>query len=233
MVVIASIAGLVVAVSTGSAFSASRMVEKHLFLPSPPSSGEEKNFNAKIEEVERKLAFTGTLLSDKGRFAFIRTKANVGDDRRVVREGATMRGYTIETIESNYIIVSAKGERVKLKLFSDKHNRPKEKGFTPAAGTTNQQADRTKEGVSATNAQAGQAANKSGKGNQSSGSKQKEDNTIRVTADQQRDGKVANPFKAALQKALKKAEKNRGQSNNNTFNPFMKAIQKAQEKGNQ
>jgi hypothetical protein len=106
------------------AFAASPMVEKHIFLPEKAS--EKKNI-VPDDKIKAGVLFTGVVISEKGRYAFIkerRRKKSLEPVKKIYGEGDEISGAVISKIAPNYIVLLNNGNEIKIKLYSGKKKRP-------------------------------------------------------------------------------------------------------------
>lgn len=205
------------------------MVEKHIFLPEKPVEQVEA---VSGDALKAGLEFTGVLISDKGRFAFIKEKKppKRGDVKNIYQEGDTIFGAVITTITPNHLVLNNKGDDVQLKLYRGNKKRPAPvKVAAPPQVTPAPAIDSTKAG------QAQQAA--------ATREKTAEDGkTVTKNAPPTLDDKIrekheksgstvplesSNPFAQALKKAI---EKKQNSPTKPAPNPFLEAIKRAQGK---
>jgi len=216
--------------SVGGLAASSPMVEKHIFLP-------EKQSEAAVssDELREKLVFSGVLISQKGRYAFIRekTRQKGPDTQRIYQEGDVISGALITSIQPNHLILVNDDGEIRLKLYAGNKKRP--------APVTVQAPPDIQSGANTDTAQAGGedvsksdgqstggegAASHSTKSTSRTGNKSTQDQQSSKKENSATSGGKSNPFADALKKAL---EKNQG-SSSGTANPFLEAIKRAQQK---
>lgn len=209
-------------------FAASPMVEKHIFLPEKPKETKE---SVSDDTLKKALQFTGVLISDKGKYAFIKKKAKKSkdDDRKgIYSEGEEISGALLTRIEPNYVLLTNNGNEIKLKLFDGNKKRP------APVRVKQQKTNPAKSG----SAKAKSTGGKKGKGKANKNSSKKVSREIKNTLDHKirekarKEGdvdtlKAQNPFANALKKAMQNNQ------NTSTTNPFLEAIKRAQQKKQQ
>ena len=104
------------------------MVEKHIFSPGPDAKQDRTGEKAtEAKKLDRMIDFTGVIISPTGRWAIIERKGRRGAEktRTRYREGDSIdEDLVLDTIGSNFIIVSAQGKKVKMKLYRSNRKRP-------------------------------------------------------------------------------------------------------------
>jgi len=102
----------------------SPMVERHIFLPEPDTTGSYKS--PLTLKLEKELMFTGVIISSHGKWAMIREKGRKTD--REVRgrhkEGDEVKGMVIRKIGNNFLILAGEGTQVRLSLYHEGKQRP-------------------------------------------------------------------------------------------------------------
>lgn len=207
------------------------MVEKHIFLPEKPS---EKKESVSDDKLKSNLEFTGVVISEKGKWAFIkekRKKKGAGEQTRgYFKEGEEISGAVISSIEANRLVLINDGNEVNIKLFSGDKKRPApvkvSKNTAPApkaTGKKNTAKNKTQSGKSTQKANNKTVGQNTGKG--------LIDKQIRE-AEAKKGTPVApsaNPFTQALKKAIDKNQA-AGTGGAGASNPFIEAIKRAQQK---
>ncbi|MCK4378346.1 MAG: hypothetical protein KAW01_03335 [Deltaproteobacteria bacterium] len=104
------------------------MVRRHLFSPEEekPADKADGPRSEAATKLEKELLFTGVIHSPQGKWAIIRpkNKRKREDATWRVREGDEIKGYHIEEIGSNYIILVSKDKPVRLDLYRGSKKRP-------------------------------------------------------------------------------------------------------------
>jgi hypothetical protein len=210
--------------------AAPAMVEKHIFLPEKPV---EKARSVSSDALKANLLFTGVLISDKGRYAFIKEKKQAKDAeaRKIFREGEDISGAMITAIHPNRLVLNNNGEEVVIRLYSGSKNRPAPvKAQPPPAVQATQPSPQAQTGQAAR--QAAQP-DKSGQGSSDDAAgaagKTLDD---KVREKHEASGSTVplesnNPFAQALKKAM---EKKQAAPTAPATNPFIEAIRRAQGK---
>lgn len=211
-------------------FGASPMIEKHIFLP---KKAEKKQGNVSDEKLKKSLVFTGVVISDKGKYAFVKTKARKKgvENKKIYLEGDEISGAVVSQIASNYIVLLNDGNEVKIKLFSAGKKRPAApKVVQQDAIQQAEQAEKTSSG--------GSAAKPKPVKKQAAPQKTAQADDSKAAAPAQQPSaesadkagkKASNPFAEALKKATQKAKRSAGQAPAAT-NPFLEAIKRARQK---
>jgi len=102
----------------------SPMVERHIFLPEPDTTGSYKS--PLTLKLEKELMFTGVIISSHGKWAMIREKGRK-TDRGVSgrhKEGDEVKGMVIRKIGNNFLILAGEGTEVRLSLYHEGKQRP-------------------------------------------------------------------------------------------------------------
>lgn len=102
----------------------SPMVERHIFLPEPDTTGSYKS--PLTLKLEKELMFTGVIISSHGKWAMIREKGKK-TDRDVSgrhKEGDEVKGMVIRKIGNNFLILAGEGTQVRLSLYHEGKQRP-------------------------------------------------------------------------------------------------------------
>jgi hypothetical protein len=104
------------------------MVRRHIFSPEDEKPAD-KALGPRSEaaaKLEKELLFTGVIHSPKGKWAIIRPKNKIKREDATwrLREGDEIKGYHIEEIGSNYIILVSKDKPVRLDLYRGTKSRP-------------------------------------------------------------------------------------------------------------
>lgn len=211
------------------------MVEKHIFSPETAEKGtplEDKKSPA-VKQIERKIAFTGVILSPQGRRAMIREKImRKGKGRtELYKEGDEIASMTLKKIGSNFIVLAGEGKDVKLMLYQGKKKRPAPPALPKVVKTPRTSAG-SEFGSSSTTAGKKPVQNPAVQG-----SAQKPTGAIvrssakkpaLAPSGKKSAPKPSNPFLEALKKAARKRRESGGATPSAT-NGFLEAIKGAQQ----
>jgi len=100
------------------------MVRRNLFVaPDRPGGGVSRSPAGAAASLERRLLFTGVVITPQGRRALLE-EAGVGRAKSLSAEGDVVAGWTLVEIGSNYVVVERDGRRERLRLFSATKPRP-------------------------------------------------------------------------------------------------------------
>ena len=104
------------------------MVQKHIFSPEDeePAGKALGPRSEAAAKLEKEVLFTGVIHSPQGKWAIIRpkNKAKREDSSWRLREGDEIKGYHIEEIGSNYIVLVKNDKPVRLGLYRGGKKRP-------------------------------------------------------------------------------------------------------------
>lgn len=104
------------------------MVQRHIFSPGDetPAGKALGPHSEAAARLEKELLFTGVIHSPQGKWAIIRpkNKAKREDSSWRLREGDEIKGYHIEEIGANYIVLVKNGKPVRLGLYRGSKKRP-------------------------------------------------------------------------------------------------------------
>lgn len=100
------------------------MVERHMFSPEPDVNRSYKSPLAM--KLEKKVVFTGVIISSHGKWAMIREKGKNADAevRGLLKEGDEIKGMVIRQIGNNFLILADEGKDVRLNLYHKGKLRP-------------------------------------------------------------------------------------------------------------
>lgn len=214
-------------------FGASPMIEKHIFLP---KKAEKKQDNVSDEKLKKSLVFTGVVISDKGKYALVKTKARKKgvENKKIYQEGDEISGAVVSQIASNYIVLLNDDNEVKIKLFSAGKKRPAAPKVVQQDAI--QQAEQAEKAEKTSSG--GSAAKPKPVKKQAAPQKTAQADDSKAAAPAQQPSaesadkagkKASNPFAEALKKATQKAKRSAGQAPAAT-NPFLEAIKRARQK---
>jgi hypothetical protein len=123
-------AGLAIAFFVGMGFAdVVPMVDRHIFMPDTLSEQKEEPRlppAAMGSALEKEILFTGVLITPKGKVAMIseNAKNEKSKQKRACKEGDEINGMKVKEIGSNYVLIVAKDNTVRLNLYKGAKNRP-------------------------------------------------------------------------------------------------------------
>ncbi|MEA3241796.1 MAG: hypothetical protein U9P37_09545 [Pseudomonadota bacterium] len=104
------------------------MVQRHLFSPEGETPAEKAQGprSEAATKLEKELLFTGVIHSPRGKWAIVRprNKRKREDAPWRLSEGDEIKGYHIEEIGSNYIVLTRNDKPVRLNLYRGSKKRP-------------------------------------------------------------------------------------------------------------
>ncbi|GEM_PF-2227233 len=229
-VIIASL--LPVMVLPVMAFTTPPMLERHIFMP---MGAFDQNTMLPDDKIRKNLIFTGVIISEKHRYAFIKVKnrkKNANPEKRVYKEGDEILGSVIYKIFPNYIVLLNQGNKIKVKLYSGNKKRPASP--VSVARNTNRNINNTNRKINNINKNRAGLKIKSKTGGVLASKNLRTKGKAAMTLDAQiraherargkKLSKSSNPFAEALKKAMQKVIPS------NAVNPFFEAIQRAKNK---
>ncbi len=223
---------VVFAAVSAAAFTASPMLEKHIFMP---RGSLDQMAMLPDNKIKKELVFTGVVISGKSRYAFIKTrikKKNSELKKSIYKEGDEILGSVVYKIFPNYIVLLNQGNKIKIKLYSGNKKRPAPPVY--AARNVNKKIKNTKKSVTKKNLIRETGTLRRNplirKSINMTTKKQPTSLDAQIRAHERAKGnnilsKSSNPFANALKKAMQN-----NSYNTSGTNPFLEAIKRAQNK---